>query len=55
MAFTKVTFTLDQTTFTSQNTAAKSLGVSRKLGYRETELHLLAERLKGTHEAAPAC
>jgi cation transport protein ChaC len=24
------------------------------LGYRETELHLLAERLKGTHEASPA-
>jgi cation transport protein ChaC len=24
-----------------------------QLGYRETELHLLAERLKGPHEAAP--
>jgi cation transport protein ChaC len=24
------------------------------LGYRETELHLLAQRLKGTHEASPA-
>jgi hypothetical protein len=32
------------------------VGALEELGYRETELHLLAERLKGVHEthAAPA-
>jgi cation transport protein ChaC len=29
-----------------------TVGALEKLGYRETELHLLAERLAGTHEAS---
>src|SRR4051812_21731326 len=33
----------------------ETVAALEQLGYRETELHLLAERLKGTHEAAPAC
>ena len=31
-----------------------TVGALEELGYRETELHLLAERLKGGHEAHAA-
>jgi glutathione-specific gamma-glutamylcyclotransferase len=32
----------------------ETVAALEKLGYRETELHLLAERLKGAHEAHAA-
>jgi cation transport protein ChaC len=31
-----------------------TVGALEQLGYRETELHLLAERLAGLHEASAA-